>query len=102
MRSADGGGRRPKGQQDCRSRPTSRWESLSRYERRSDDRPGPTKTWIKRAAPIVLAHKVQFFAALIFSFLGLIIQVWIPLILQNGITDALITEHAVRCTPTSS
>ena len=37
-----------------------------------------------------MAHKVQFFSALIFSFLGLIIQVWIPLILQNGITNALI------------
>ena len=52
--------------------------------------PDHAKPWIRRAAPIVMAHKVQFFSALIFSFLGLIIQVWIPKILQNGITDALI------------
>ena len=39
-----------------------------------------------------MAHKVQFFSALIFSFLGLIIQVWIPKILQNGITNALILK----------
>ena len=52
--------------------------------------PDRSKSWIKRAAPIVMAHKVQFFSALIFSFLGLIIQVWIPKILQNGITNALI------------
>ena len=52
--------------------------------------PDRSKSWIKRAAPIVMAHKVQFFSALLFSFLGLIIQVWIPLILQNGITNALI------------
>ncbi len=37
-----------------------------------------------------MAHKVQFFSALIFSFLGLIIQVWIPKILQEAITNALI------------
>ena len=39
-----------------------------------------------------MAHKVQFFSALIFSFLGLIIQVWIPKILQNGITNSLILK----------
>ena len=54
--------------------------------------PDRSKKWIKRAAPIVLAHKRQFFSALIFSFLGLIIQVWIPKILQNGITNALILK----------
>ena len=54
--------------------------------------PDRSKKWIKRAAPIVLAHKVQFFSALIFSFLGLIIQVWIPKILQNGITNSLINK----------
>ena len=49
-----------------------------------------SKSWIGRAAPIVMAHKVAWFAAVIFSFLGLIIQVWIPKILQEGITNALI------------
>ncbi len=54
--------------------------------------PDRSKSWIKRAAPIVMAHKVQWYSALIFSFLGLIIQVWIPKILQNGITNALIAR----------
>ena len=40
--------------------------------------------------PILMAHKVQFFSALIFSFLGLIIQVWLPKILQEAITNSLI------------
>ncbi len=52
--------------------------------------PDRSKSWLQRAAPVVMAHRVQFFTALIFSFLGLVIQVWIPLILQNGITNALI------------
>jgi ATP-binding cassette, subfamily B, bacterial len=54
--------------------------------------PDRTKSWIKRATPIVMAHKLEWFSALIFSFLGLIIQVWIPKILQEGITNALINQ----------
>ena len=54
--------------------------------------PDRSKSWIKRATPIVMAHKLQWFSALIFSFLGLIIQVWIPKILQEGITNALILK----------
>jgi ATP-binding cassette subfamily B protein len=56
--------------------------------------PDRSKTWIKRAAPIVWAHKVQFISAMSFSFLGLIIQVWIPKILQEAITNALILHTA--------
>jgi ATP-binding cassette subfamily B protein len=52
--------------------------------------PDRSKGWIRRAAPIVMAHKVSWYSALIFSFVGLVIQVWIPKILQNGITNALI------------
>jgi ATP-binding cassette, subfamily B, bacterial len=55
--------------------------------------PDRSKSWIKRATPIVMAHKLQWFSALIFSFLGLIIQVWIPKILQNAITSALILKN---------
>ncbi len=54
--------------------------------------PDRSKSWIKRATPVVMAHKLQWFSALIFSFLGLIIQVWIPKILQNGITNSLINK----------
>jgi ATP-binding cassette, subfamily B, bacterial len=51
--------------------------------------PDRSKKWVRRAWPIVMAHKKQWFAALIFSFAGLMIQVWIPLLLQNGITAAI-------------
>ena len=53
-----------------------------------------TKSWIRRAAPIVMSHKKQWFAALIFAFAGLMVQVWIPLLLQNGITDAIVHNTA--------
>ena len=65
--------------------------AVSRYEKPTATiNPDTTQSWIKRAAPIVMSHKKQWFAALIFAFAGLLIQVWIPLLLQNGITDALL------------
>jgi ATP-binding cassette subfamily B protein len=69
--------------------------ALSRYSPpKATVDPDRSKTWIKRAAPIVWAHKVQFISAMSFSFLGLIIQVWIPKILQEAITNALILHTA--------
>ena len=41
-----------------------------------------------------MSHKKQWFAALIFAFAGLMVQVWIPLLLQNGITDAIVHNTA--------
>ena len=67
--------------------------ALSRYKApKSTVNPDRSKKWIRRAAPIVMAHKKQWFAALIFSFAGLMIQVWIPLLLQNGITNAILHQ----------
>ena len=40
--------------------------------------PDKSKTWLKRAWPIVMAHKGVFFTSLILSFVGLVIQVQIP------------------------
>ena len=66
--------------------------AVSRYERpKAAIKSDKTKSWISRAAPVVMSHKKQWFAALIFAFAGLMVQVWIPLLLQNGITDAI--EH---------
>src|SRR5580700_10826816 len=47
--------------------------------------PDKTKTWLKRAWPIVKAHKGLFATMLITSFIGLVIQVQIPKLLQNAI-----------------
>ena len=83
------------GARGCRWRPTCPWVSRAATP---SPRPPSTRTAPSRGSsgrrPIVMAHKVQFFSALIFSFLGLIIQVWIPKILQNGITNSLILHDA--------
>jgi ATP-binding cassette subfamily B protein len=64
--------------------------AVSRYEKpKAAIKSDTTKSWISRAAPIVMSHKKQWFAALIFAFAGLMVQVWVPLLLQNGITDAI-------------
>jgi ATP-binding cassette subfamily B protein len=69
--------------------------AISRYEKpKASVDPDESKSWIKRAAPIVMAHKKQWFAAVFFAFAGLMIQVWIPLLLQNGIGDAIVKNTA--------
>src|SRR5436189_5863353 len=40
--------------------------------------PDRSKSWLKRALPIVLAHKGIFISSLVISFIGLIFQVLIP------------------------
>jgi ATP-binding cassette, subfamily B, bacterial len=52
--------------------------------------PDKSKTWLKRAWPIVMAHKGFFASALILSFVGLVIQVQIPQLLQNAIDNSLL------------
>jgi ATP-binding cassette subfamily B protein len=67
--------------------------AVSRYEKPTAVvDPDESKSWIRRAAPIVMSHKKQWFAAVIFAFAGLMIQVWVPLLLQNGIADALVNN----------
>jgi ATP-binding cassette, subfamily B, bacterial len=69
--------------------------AVSRYERpQGSVDPDESKSWIRRAAPIVMSHKKQWFAAVFFAFAGLMVQVWIPLLLQNGIGDALVKNTA--------
>jgi ATP-binding cassette, subfamily B, bacterial len=69
--------------------------AISRYEKpKAAVDPDESKSWIRRAAPIVMAHKKQWFAAVFFAFAGLMIQVWIPLLLQNGIGDAIVKNTA--------
>src|SRR6185437_11783334 len=45
--------------------------ALSRYEKPTASvNPDTSLSWIKRAAPIVKSHKKQWFAAVIFAFVG--------------------------------
>ncbi|MGA2304542.1 MAG: ABC transporter ATP-binding protein [Acidimicrobiales bacterium] len=54
--------------------------------------PDKTKSWLKRAWPIVKAHKGVFATSLIMSFVGLVIQVQIPKLLQDAIDNSLLAS----------
>ncbi len=63
---------------------------MSRYERpKATIDPDASKSWLRRAFPIVASHKRYFLTALIGSFIGLVIQVLVPRILQDGLTNAI-------------
>ena len=53
--------------------------------------PDQSKSWLKRAMPIVMAHKVVFWTALVASFVGLVFQLLIPLLLGDAINNSI--EH---------
>ncbi|HEY3942668.1 MAG TPA: ABC transporter ATP-binding protein [Acidimicrobiales bacterium] len=56
--------------------------------------PDRDKTWLRRAMPLVLAHKGIFITSLVLSFVGLVLQVQIPRLLADGITNS-IQDHSV-------
>lgn len=56
--------------------------------------PDRGKTWLARALPVVLAHKRSFGIALTASFVGLILQVQIPQLMNEAI-DKSIALHEV-------
>jgi ATP-binding cassette, subfamily B, bacterial len=51
--------------------------------------PDQTRSWLGRAMPIVKAHKATLLTALILSFVGLILQVQIPELLNDAVTNSL-------------
>jgi ATP-binding cassette, subfamily B, bacterial len=53
------------------------------------------KTWLRRAIPIVLAHKAMFLTSLVSSFVGLVLQVQIPNIIGTDAIDQSILVHKV-------
>jgi ATP-binding cassette subfamily B protein len=55
--------------------------------------PDKTKTWLQRSWPVVKAHKGAFAAMLITSFIGLVIQVQIPKLLQDAIDNSLLARQ---------
>ncbi len=52
--------------------------------------PDREKSWLRRAMPVVFAHKRMFITSLVLSFVGLVIQVQIPKILQDAIQNAVV------------
>jgi ATP-binding cassette subfamily B protein len=64
-----------------------------RYEApRAQIDPDVHKSWLRRAKPLVLAHKAVFGSALGLSFLGLVLQVQIPNLLQKAIDRSIVTH----------
>jgi ATP-binding cassette subfamily B protein len=50
--------------------------------------PDQRKTWLRRAQPLVLAHKGIFLTSLVMSFVGLVFQVEIPQLLGSKALDS--------------
>jgi ATP-binding cassette, subfamily B, bacterial len=62
----------------------------SRYEPpRATIDPDRSRSWLYRARPVVLAHKRTLLTALILSFVGLVLQVQIPNLLNHAVTNSL-------------
>jgi ATP-binding cassette subfamily B protein len=56
--------------------------------------PDVTKSWLRRALPVVLAHKWLLLTSLALSLVGLLVQVQIPNLVRMGIDDALVARTA--------
>jgi ATP-binding cassette subfamily B protein len=56
--------------------------------------PDTTKTWLRRAMPILRAHRVIFITALVLSFVGLVLQLQIPNLLNHAIDNSVL-RHTV-------
>ncbi|MGH9072788.1 MAG: ABC transporter ATP-binding protein [Acidimicrobiales bacterium] len=56
--------------------------------------PDQSRSWLRRAWPIVRAHRRTFVTALLLSFAGLVMQVQIPDLLNKAVTNSL-QRHTV-------
>ncbi|MBB5869021.1 ATP-binding cassette subfamily B protein [Allocatelliglobosispora scoriae] len=56
--------------------------------------PDVTKSWLRRALPLVKAHRWLLLTSLGLSLIGLIVQVQIPNMVRIGIDDALVARTA--------
>ena len=78
-----------------RVRPPDAGTVTSRYRApRATIDPDRGKSWIGRARPVVLAHRWTLLTALTLSFLGLVLQVQIPNLLNKAVTNSL-QKHTV-------
>jgi len=67
---------------------------LSRRAPRAAIDPDQRKSWLRRALPLVNAHRVLLITSLVLSFAGLIVQVQIPNLLRIGIDRAIVERTA--------
>jgi ATP-binding cassette subfamily B protein len=68
--------------------------SLTRRAPRASIDPDVGKTWLRRALPLLKAHRVLLITSLALSFAGLVVQVQIPNLLRIGIDDAIVDRTA--------
>jgi ATP-binding cassette, subfamily B, bacterial len=55
--------------------------------------PDQSKTWLRRAWPIVKSHWRMFATSLVLSFVALVLQVQIPKLLEEAIDNSLVLHH---------
>ncbi|GAA2499208.1 ABC transporter ATP-binding protein [Winogradskya humida] len=67
---------------------------MSRRAPKASIDPDTRKTWLRRALPLVEAHRVVLAASLLLSFAGLVVQVQIPNLLRIGIDKAIVDRTA--------
>ncbi|GAA2539382.1 hypothetical protein GCM10010435_03370 [Winogradskya consettensis] len=67
---------------------------MSRRAPKASIDPDTRKTWLRRALPLVKAHRVVLAASLLLSFAGLVVQVQIPNLLRIGIDKAIVDRTA--------
>jgi ATP-binding cassette, subfamily B, bacterial len=58
--------------------------------------PDRSKTWLRRALPILRSHKKIFIISLVLSFVGLVLQVQIPKLLSDAIDNSLTAHKPTR------
>ena len=54
--------------------------------------PDVRKSWLRRALPLVKAHRGLLITSLLLSFVGLVVQVQIPNLVRIGIDDAIVAR----------
>jgi ATP-binding cassette subfamily B protein len=52
--------------------------------------PDRSKTWLRRAMPILKAHRAIFVTSLVLSFVGLVLQVQIPNVLNHALDNSIV------------
>ena len=67
---------------------------MSRRAPKASIDPDVRKTWLRRALPLVKAHRVMLITSLVLSFAGLVIQVQIPNLVRIGIDRAIDARSA--------
>jgi ATP-binding cassette, subfamily B, bacterial len=88
-RAADDGARAPSG---SAFQPVA---VLSRYlPPKCTIDPDRSKSWLRRAMPIMRAHRGIFITSLVLSFAGVVLQVQIPNLLNKAITNSVVVHAA--------